>query len=301
MTRLGVVIPAYNAAQWIARSVGSVRAQSAAPAALIVVDDGSSDDTVAVARALDGVTVLTGENRGACHARNRGAEAAVAAGATHLLFLDADDEIAGEYIAGAERAGAAADLIFAPVERIEGGAVTHRKEISAAELDAEALFDAWLRGPQINPAGLVWEAGFFKKIGGWDESIAINQDGEIVLRALLHRPRLGRLTDGRGLYHLGHASLSSRHNEAKLDNYVTTLTGLLEAADRAGFGSRTGGVEKTLYGVARMAFRADWDGTGRRALGVLAARGNRRHHGGLAHRAVAGLLGLERKVKLWGS
>jgi glycosyltransferase involved in cell wall biosynthesis len=84
---VAVVIPAYNAGQFIGEALDSVSAQTARPSEVIVVDDGSTDRTAAVARSR-GVTLLTQPNRGVAAARNL---AIRATGQHWIAFLDADD------------------------------------------------------------------------------------------------------------------------------------------------------------------------------------------------------------------
>lgn len=81
------VIPAYNAARFIGEALRSVQAQTASPAEVIVVDDGSTDRTGEIARA-HGVWVLRQENLGLSAARNT---AIRAASQPWIAFLDADD------------------------------------------------------------------------------------------------------------------------------------------------------------------------------------------------------------------
>jgi glycosyltransferase involved in cell wall biosynthesis len=83
-----VVIPAYNAAKTIERALASVFAQLASPAEIIVVDDGSLDDTAELARAA-GARVICQPNAGTGAARNTGIRAATG---TWIALLDADDE-----------------------------------------------------------------------------------------------------------------------------------------------------------------------------------------------------------------
>jgi glycosyltransferase involved in cell wall biosynthesis len=83
-----VVIPAYNAAAWIAEAVCSAADQEPRPAEIIVVDDGSTDDTGPIAAGLPGVRVVHRENGGEAAARNTGLRAATT---RWVSFLDADD------------------------------------------------------------------------------------------------------------------------------------------------------------------------------------------------------------------
>jgi glycosyltransferase involved in cell wall biosynthesis len=85
--RVSVVMPAYNSAAHIKEALASARRQTLPPYEIIVVDDGSSDETAALARA-QGARVLTQKNAGPAAARNAGVRAA---GGEWIAFLDADD------------------------------------------------------------------------------------------------------------------------------------------------------------------------------------------------------------------
>jgi len=87
---VSVVIPAYNMGPSIARAVDSVLAQSRPADEIIVVDDGSIDDTAAVLKSYGSqIRPIHQENAGACAARNRGIQAA---SSDWIAFLDGDDE-----------------------------------------------------------------------------------------------------------------------------------------------------------------------------------------------------------------
>jgi len=87
--RFSVIVPAYNSADTLTRAVESVLAQSWPAHEIIVVDDGSTDDTLQVAGKFgDQVRVIQQPNAGVSVARNRGVEAA---NGDWLAFLDADD------------------------------------------------------------------------------------------------------------------------------------------------------------------------------------------------------------------
>ncbi len=87
---VSVIIPAYNAARTLKATVQSVFEQTAQNFEIIIVDDGSKDDTAAVARSIKDarVKVITQANGGASAARNAGIEAAQG---EYVAMLDADD------------------------------------------------------------------------------------------------------------------------------------------------------------------------------------------------------------------
>jgi glycosyltransferase involved in cell wall biosynthesis len=97
-----VVVPLYNKADAVARTICSVLAQTELPEALIVVDDGSTDGSVAaveraMAQAPDTIEfrLIRQENAGVSVARNRGA---AEAHSRFIAFLDADDEWSPNYL-----------------------------------------------------------------------------------------------------------------------------------------------------------------------------------------------------------
>lgn len=92
--RISVVIPAYNEAAHLEACLRSLNEQDIGPVELLVVDDGSSDGTAALASSL-GATVLTCGHRGPGAARNVGARAATG---NILVFADADMTFAREYL-----------------------------------------------------------------------------------------------------------------------------------------------------------------------------------------------------------
>jgi glycosyltransferase involved in cell wall biosynthesis len=86
---ISVVIPAYERASLLPRALGSVAAQTRQPGETIVVDDGSSDDSAAVAERLGARVIRHERNRGVSAARNTALEAATG---EWVAFLDTDDE-----------------------------------------------------------------------------------------------------------------------------------------------------------------------------------------------------------------
>src|SRR5882672_7209571 len=94
---VSILIPAYNAQQWIGDTIESALSQTWKRKEIIVVDDGSTDQTLAVAKqfASRDVAVLAQSNQGAAAARNR---AFSACQGDWVQWLDADDLLAPDKI-----------------------------------------------------------------------------------------------------------------------------------------------------------------------------------------------------------
>ncbi|RLQ20386.1 glycosyltransferase [Seongchinamella sediminis] len=86
---VSVIIPAYNAADWVNRAIDSALAQTYSQREVLVVNDGSTDSTAEVLAGYgDAIRVLSQSNGGLCSARNLGIKNARG---EFLAFLDADD------------------------------------------------------------------------------------------------------------------------------------------------------------------------------------------------------------------
>lgn len=87
---VSVIMPNYNGGRFLGRAVESVLRQSLEDLELIVIDDGSSDDSLAVLRSVedDRIRVIEQNHEGVCAARNRGIGAARG---RYIAFLDSDD------------------------------------------------------------------------------------------------------------------------------------------------------------------------------------------------------------------
>jgi glycosyltransferase involved in cell wall biosynthesis len=84
-----VIVPVYNAAEYLEEALNSIRRQSLCPEQIIVVDDGSTDGSADIAREVGkDILVIQQRNLGPGSARNRGLELATG---SHIGFLDADD------------------------------------------------------------------------------------------------------------------------------------------------------------------------------------------------------------------
>jgi glycosyltransferase involved in cell wall biosynthesis len=85
---VSVIIPVYNGAKFIADAIKSVCMQSYEPLEIVIVDDGSTDDTSMIVRSFKGIRYIRQENYGCAAARNIGI---TQSSGELLAFLDADD------------------------------------------------------------------------------------------------------------------------------------------------------------------------------------------------------------------
>src|SRR5262245_21627849 len=96
-TTVSVIIPCYNGAAFLRETVQSAVAQTHVPLEVIVVDDGSTDDSAAIADSFGPpVRVIRQKNQGESVARNQGV---AASSGEYLMFLDADDLLAPNALA----------------------------------------------------------------------------------------------------------------------------------------------------------------------------------------------------------
>jgi len=181
-----VVMPCYHAQRTIAAAIGSVLAQDEPDFELIIVDDGSTDDSVAVARAAIGDDprgrVVSQPNAGPSAARNTGA--AMARG-EFLAFLDADDGWSPDTLS-AHRAHFArrADLgvSFGRTRFYDTElSVPGRCSPHVADLD---LGDVLAENPLCTTSNLVVRRALFNDIGGFDTTLTHAEDQEFVVHIL---------------------------------------------------------------------------------------------------------------------
>jgi glycosyltransferase involved in cell wall biosynthesis len=90
MTSTAIVIPCHNHARFLDDAIRSVIAQTRSPVEVIVVDDGSTDDTGRIARSYTDIRYVRQSQRGLAGARNRGLREV---SAEYVVFLDADDRL----------------------------------------------------------------------------------------------------------------------------------------------------------------------------------------------------------------
>lgn len=199
---VSVIIPVYNGERYLAEAIESVLAQRSAPAEIVVVDDGSEDDSAGVAASFGpDVRVVRQDHLGAAAARNRGV--AQSEGAL-LAFLDADDVWLTEKLARQKavlEAEADVDAVLGQVQNFISPELdeSERQRLSAAaetmgELHIGALLvrrEAFLR---VGVLDTRWRQGEF--IDWWGRARDAGLEHlilpELVMRRRLHLNNLTR-------------------------------------------------------------------------------------------------------------
>lgn len=181
---VSVIIPTYNYGRFIAETLRSVLAQTLSPSEVIVVDDGSTDDTAEVIAAFgSAVKYIRQENAGVCAARNRGV---MESRGELIAFLDADDLLepsAFEKQVARFEADASIGLVHCGIREFDsetGQTITY-KLVGGEEGVADNLLlweGAVIPGPG---AGMVSREAF-DAVGGFDTSMKVGEDWDFCYR-----------------------------------------------------------------------------------------------------------------------
>ena len=178
---ISVVIPCYNQARFLGEAITSALDQNYSSLEVIVVDDGSEDDTAEVAGRYPQVRCIRQANRGLAAARNRGLEASRG---EYVLFLDSDDRLAAGAVAvGAESLDSRPDCAFVSghysLIDAEGLPMPHRASPCAKDDHYRAL----LRGNYIGmPATVMYRRSVLEDVKGFDTSRRACEDYDLYLR-----------------------------------------------------------------------------------------------------------------------
>jgi hypothetical protein len=175
MTSFAAIIPAYNAAPFLKRAIASVLAQTTPPAEIVVVDDGSTDDTAKIAAAFPQVTLVSQENKGLSAARNAGVNAAKS---DYVAFLDADDWWEPEHLENALKAiGIGAKWTASAWVKTDGLARTELLPFAAS--GPREYLDVAAYRSVIVPSGVTVERRLLLEVGGFPENVRRHAEDKI--------------------------------------------------------------------------------------------------------------------------
>lgn len=226
---LSVVVPAFNASDFIERCLRSVLDQTDVELEVFVVDDGSNDETVqTIADAVKGderVTVLTGHNQGPADARNRGVESARG---RYITFVDADDEVLpGAYLTmvnSLERTGS--DIATGSYMRI-GKLGRSRPKLTARVHARQRLAVRLDDMPELLEEPVLWNKVYRREFWirhvGRMQGFANYEDQPPVYRALVAAAAIDVLTTDVYAWRLAEGRNTRSRRKAKLTDLYAKL------------------------------------------------------------------------------
>jgi glycosyltransferase involved in cell wall biosynthesis len=196
MVSVSILIPCYNAEEYVGKAIESALNQTWPKCEIIVVDDGSEDDSLSAARAYEeeGVLVVGQKNQGASAARNRALEEVEG---DYVQFLDADDLLHPRKVEAQLRVLSEAPsgtVAVSPTCYFKDGEVP-----GSTEVDRECpgfnskdpvgwLIDLWTPGRgwgMVQTGAWLTPVSLIEQTGSWDESISKDDDGEFFTRVVL--------------------------------------------------------------------------------------------------------------------
>ena len=203
---VSILIPAYNAERWIGDTIQSALAQTWPRKEIIIVDDGSRDQTLAVAQqfASGNVLVVTQRNQGASAARNKAFE--ICQG-DYIQWLDADDLLSRDKIANQM---AAADSCQDKRTLLSSAWAYFMYRPSRARFVPTSLWCdlspvEWLlrkMGQNLHMQTATWLVSreLTYAAGPWDPRLSLDDDGEYFCRVVLSSNAIRFVPDAKVFY-----------------------------------------------------------------------------------------------------
>lgn len=197
---LTIVIPVRNRSKLIERTLNGIVAGVKLPRALIIVDNGSDDDTLEVCSrwqaahsALDmTISVVEEEHAGAAIARNTGLSYVQT---EWTYFFDSDDDFDADFIneviSGLEEhkaSGHESDIVFVPSRQEVNGTLQTRAYRRPLTVSIQIL------SAMLSTQSMLFRTQWLLDIGGWDEQLTTWDDWELGVRVAQHTPHILWLT-----------------------------------------------------------------------------------------------------------
>jgi glycosyltransferase involved in cell wall biosynthesis len=209
---VSVIIPSYNAGEFISRAIDSVRAQTFTNWEILVIDNHSRDSTTKVVQSYDDdrIALHRIHNNGVIAAsRNMGIRAAKGG---WLAFLDADDWwVPNKLERCLEVAGRNVDIVYHSLREVKlAGELVEGPTISSRQVKSPVFLDLIRRGNALWTSSVLARADVVAEVGGFSEDPAMVgiEDYNLWLRLSLATERFAYVKEVLGFY-LNHGSNTS--------------------------------------------------------------------------------------------
>jgi glycosyltransferase involved in cell wall biosynthesis len=190
---VSIVITCYNQGRYLSEAIESAQAQTHAADEIVVVDDGSTDDTPQVIARSPGVRAVRQANRGLAAARNLGLRQSTG---EFVIFLDADDTLEAVAVEAGLRAFASEPSSAFVFGRFLWSNETGRWQdaVSALPWPRDAYPGLLNRNFIGMHAAVMYRRDALKRAGGYDESLPACEDYDVYLRIARASPVSGHET-----------------------------------------------------------------------------------------------------------
>lgn len=219
---VSILIPAHNAEAWIGGTIRSAVAQTWRPIEVIVVDDGSKDGTLSVAKRFESenVRVVSQKQQGASAARNH---AFALSRGEYIQWLDADDFLAPDKIARQIQVARECGSRWTILSSSFGTFRTrhYRAKFTPTELWEDLSAAEWLRrklnyNVYMQTGAWLVSRELSEAAGPWDTRLTADDDGEYFCRVLLRADSVRFVPDARVYYRLHPRNSLSYHGHSNL-------------------------------------------------------------------------------------
>lgn len=234
---ISIVIPVFNRAEMVKATLESVKRQTHRPLHLVLVDNGSQDDTLKVLQTFKAenetddfkIDVTEEHTPGACAARNTGAKLVRR---EWLMFFDSDDTmddcLVAKYVEKISELKGDVDIITTNVDFNLNGRISHAY-FAHKDFMENHIFHACLSTQRY-----IMRRSLFEQAGGWNNDVRCWNDWELGIRILLQTPRVAVLEDGIYVHiNVHEASITGfkySQNHERRENAISTAICAVESS-----------------------------------------------------------------------
>ena len=218
MKKVSILIPCYNSEKWVGETLDCCLRQTYPNIEIILVDDGSTDNSLAIAREYEKkdkrIRVLSQSNSGACRARNLAFEQSTG---DYIKYLDADDLISNDMIEiqinQLEKINDPFAIATCPWQEFWNNLnIKFSKRCIYKNYNdpIELLTDLWTKNEMFAVTCYLVSRHLISLVGTWDERLTKNQDGDFFCRVLSKASKVLFCKSPKFYYRRGHISVSTQ-------------------------------------------------------------------------------------------
>lgn len=240
--KYSVIIPVYNSEKTIKRCIESISLQNRPDVEIIVINDGSTDETDSICKALQtehkNIIYITKGNGGVSSARNSGLSVATG---EFVMFVDSDDYVDNNCFDTIDKyTKSNADFYQFGFSIVENGLVKEVRSFSECKINTPSEKESFLsEGVVIRTINSPWAKIFKRKIINeqnlrFCEKLSVGEDLTFVFSFLLLAERLERLSETIYFADIGNSeSLSRKYRENLSEQLIGVYDGMVKALKKS--------------------------------------------------------------------